>query len=312
MAVNANWRFDPFSNTFITISITDEQQTVALDPVLAVPTIRLQEAPDIPSTGDVLTVVENITGGATWTEVSSSTSPSSGEYRVDRTFDTGVVEFNVADNGKTFLIDYEGKGTIISENNVEELVESFDPLDMTGDVNIAGDLDVTGNFTTSTSGGTAPVGSILAWATPTPPTGWLECDGSAVSRVTYANLFNLFNADDISRYGEGDGSTTFNLPDYRGYFLRHQDGGVAVDPDAGSRLASSSDSGAPTGDVVGTKQADEFDSHTHLVGFVANTTAGSAGIAGSNSAPNITQATQATGGNETRPSNIYVKYIIKF
>ena len=44
------------------------------------------------------------------------------------------------------------------------------------------------------------------------PTGWLQCDGSAVSRTTYANLFAALD----TIWGNGDGSSTFNLPDYRG------------------------------------------------------------------------------------------------
>ena len=46
----------------------------------------------------------------------------------------------------------------------------------------------------------------------TPPTGWLICDGSAVSRTTYATLFAAIG----TKWGTGDGSTTFNLPDFRG------------------------------------------------------------------------------------------------
>lgn len=58
-----------------------------------------------------------------------------------------------------------------------------------------------------------PAGSVMAWAdnsvgTPTAPTGWLLCDGSAVSRTTYALLFSAIGED----YGPGDGATTFNLP----------------------------------------------------------------------------------------------------
>jgi len=44
------------------------------------------------------------------------------------------------------------------------------------------------------------------------PSGWLPCDGSAVSRTTYATLFTAIS----TTWGVGDGSTTFNLPDYRG------------------------------------------------------------------------------------------------
>lgn len=56
-----------------------------------------------------------------------------------------------------------------------------------------------------------PVGSIIQYAGTSAPTGWLLCDGSAVSRVTYPNLFSVTG----TTYGAGNGSTTFNLPDLR-------------------------------------------------------------------------------------------------
>ena len=55
-------------------------------------------------------------------------------------------------------------------------------------------------------------GFIQMYAGSTAPIGWLMCDGSAVSRTTYADLFDVIGTD----YGSGDGSTTFNLPDLRG------------------------------------------------------------------------------------------------
>ena len=57
-----------------------------------------------------------------------------------------------------------------------------------------------------------PVGSISLFAGKTAPTGWLICDGSAVSRTTYANLFSVLG----TTYGKGDGSTTFNIPNLKG------------------------------------------------------------------------------------------------
>lgn len=56
-----------------------------------------------------------------------------------------------------------------------------------------------------------PAGTILAYAGTTAPEGFLLCDGSAVSRITYAKLFEVIGKS----FGEGDGSTTFNLPDYK-------------------------------------------------------------------------------------------------
>lgn len=58
----------------------------------------------------------------------------------------------------------------------------------------------------------APTGVIQGYAGSAAPTGWLLCDGSAVSRASYADLFTLIG----TTYGAGDGSTTFNLPDLKG------------------------------------------------------------------------------------------------
>ena len=62
------------------------------------------------------------------------------------------------------------------------------------------------------TGFVAPVGSLIMFISTTAPQGWLTCDGSAVSRTTYAELYALIG----DSYGNGDGSTTFNLPDMRG------------------------------------------------------------------------------------------------
>lgn len=65
---------------------------------------------------------------------------------------------------------------------------------------------------TAPSSASMPTGSITMWSTATAPTDWLLCDGSAVSRTTYATLFGVIS----TTYGTGDGSTTFNLPNLKG------------------------------------------------------------------------------------------------
>jgi microcystin-dependent protein len=64
----------------------------------------------------------------------------------------------------------------------------------------------------TTSSGLLPPGTILDYAAVSPPSGFLACDGSAVSRITYAALFATIS----TAWGAGDGSTTFNVPDLRG------------------------------------------------------------------------------------------------
>lgn len=131
-----------------------------------------------------------------------------------------------------------------------------------------------------------------------PPTGSLLCDGSAVSRTTYARLFAAIG----TAHGEGDGSTTFNLPDIEGRFIRGRDNGAGRDPDAAGRSAAAT--GGNSGDAVGSVQDDELKAHTHTTPTddgVSNSAAGA-----SNRAANSNGVTGSTGGNETRPKNIYL------
>ncbi|SMF93894.1 Phage Tail Collar Domain [Methylomagnum ishizawai] len=82
------------------------------------------------------------------------------------------------------------------------------------------------------------VGKIDLFAMGTPPLGWLECDGTAISRTTYARLFARVG----TTFGEGDGSTTFGVPDLRGEFVRGWDHGRGVDT---GRAFGSSQLGSP-------------------------------------------------------------------
>lgn len=90
-----------------------------------------------------------------------------------------------------------------------------------------------------------PIGQIIYAATSSTPTGYLKCNGAAISRTTYANLFAAIG----TTFGVGDGSTTFTLPDLRGEFLRAWADGRSVD----------------TGRALGSFQDQAYLSHTHGV-----------------------------------------------
>ena len=64
--------------------------------------------------------------------------------------------------------------------------------------------------------GILPAGMVMGWATATAPIGWLICNGAQVSRTTYAELFATIG----TTYGNGDGATTFNLPNLAGKVMR--------------------------------------------------------------------------------------------
>lgn len=147
----------------------------------------------------------------------------------------------------------------------------------------------------------------------TPELGWLECDGSAISRTTYSALFSAIG----TTYGTGDGSTTFNIPDMRGYFPRGWSHGSSIDP----------------GRAFGSTQTDAFKSHTHTasvtdpghehgISEVASTGAGNFGSIGSvsprsgtitsdSATTGITVSNASTGSTETRPVNLAIMFVIK-
>ena len=166
-----------------------------------------------------------------------------------------------------------------------------------------------------------PAGAIIAFGGTNVPNGYLLCDGSAVSRTTYAALFAAIG----TAWGAGDGSTTFHLPDMRGVFLRGVDNGRGQDPDTASRTASKA--GGNTGGAVGSFQSDAFASHNHQppgapgTGFLTwwnpggcanGADAALAAIQAGGITCGLSWATAAAGGSESRPKNVYVNYIIKY
>lgn len=140
------------------------------------------------------------------------------------------------------------------------------------------------------------IGKIETIASTTVPSGHLECDGSAISRTTYVDLFNNIGTS----WGVGDGSTTFNIPDLRGEFIRGWDNGKGTD--SGRAFASG--------------QLDELKSHNHttiITRMDDSVYSGVQGIVdGDNTNGTGTYTSSNSGGNETRPRNFALMYIIKY
>ncbi|MBK6608736.1 MAG: tail fiber protein [Leptospiraceae bacterium] len=159
------------------------------------------------------------------------------------------------------------------------------------------------------SSGSIPSGMVLPFTGLVAPTGFLLCHGQEVNRTVYANLFAILGTS----HGQGDNLSTFNLPDYRGVFLRGIDLGKGTDPEASSRQASAT--GGNTGDNIGSKQEDALQTFTirsllpqaygNQVNFVL---APGFGLSTTFYAPENARVSPF----ETRPKNISVNYVIKF
>ncbi len=198
------------------------------------------------------------------------------------------------------------------------------------DTNIsAGSIKIT-NLNSEVTAKFIPTGSFFYWvgSTNSVPSGFLYCNGAAVSRNTYAALFAVIGTS----FGQGNNSTTFNLPDTRGYFVRGTNDASGNDPNASSRTAANT--GGATGDNTGSVQTSTFTAHTHdltdpghhhvedaTIAGGATTSIASTANRNTTSATNMSINTEnattgitmaSTGGSETRPININMAGIIKY
>jgi microcystin-dependent protein len=137
----------------------------------------------------------------------------------------------------------------------------------------------------------------MAFAMNAAPVGWLAANGAAVSRTTYATLFAAIS----TTHGVGDGSTTFNLPDLRGIFVRG----------SGDQTIS----GTLYSKAFALKETDNIKEHQHNFTDAIWEAPGGQPIFGPNSGRRETSTRTTTGGptgTETRPANIALLYCIKF
>jgi microcystin-dependent protein len=180
--------------------------------------------------------------------------------------------------------------------------------------------DGSGNLSFAALPQAVPTGSVHLMATTTVPSGYLKCNGAAISRTTYSDLFAIIG----TTHGEGDGSSTFNVPDLRGEFVRGWDDSRGVD----------------SGRSFGSSQTDQNKSHNHTAtstvtdpghfhtteNFVVrsnfqeprNLGVGTDGNANSTGNTNskttgITVSTTIAndGATDARPRNIAMMYVIK-
>lgn len=152
-----------------------------------------------------------------------------------------------------------------------------------------------------------PVGVLLAYAGSIAPTGWVLCDGSAISRTTYVELFSIIG----ETFGVGDGLTTFNLPDLKGRTIFGKDnmGGSAANrvTNAGSGIDATT-LGASGGNEFMQRHAHPQAATTKLAGV--STPGYDAGLG--NASSGGTTQNQGLGDSENMPPAIILNYIIKY
>lgn len=292
------------------------------------------------TSGPALLVTQ--TGAGAAIRVQDSADPDSSPFVVDTTGQVGIGTATPANAidvaGGAIQISTSGgtARTVMSADSTDSIFAVSDDRNFTVKTNAATRLTINStdatstvpvvlpsNPTTSLQAATkgyvdlgSPAGIIAPFAGTSAPSGWLACDGSAVSQTTYATLYAAIGAT-WNTGGEGAGN--FRLPDLRGMFLR----GTGTN-------ATGSSSGA-AGPSVGAYAADTYLNHSHAITdpghthtyTVVNASSQATGGSGSayfNSATTtstvsnttgISVNTSTTGGTETKPKNYGVLYIIK-
>ena len=161
-----------------------------------------------------------------------------------------------------------------------------------------------------------PAGSIFTFASTTVPSGYLECNGAAVSRSTYATLFAAIS----TTFGVGDGSATFNLPDLRGQFVRGWANNATGTGDDGRSFGSSQ---ADQNKTHGHTASVTDPGHRHVTkghgtqddggsNLTGSTSGGTSSTSMNNANTGISVSVASDGGAEVRVKNIALMYVIKF
>lgn len=170
-----------------------------------------------------------------------------------------------------------------------------------------------------------PVGTVVAFAgkisscSSDPPLdyttnieelGWMLCDGKSLEVSQYFDLFAVLG------YLYGGNNDKFNIPDYRGIFLRGVDRGANNDPGILDRTDPADPQKKEKNQGVGSRQEDALQTHQHEYPDLSQTTGGTGNKAAMlvDGVPTLTSYPKEPPGtsDETRPKNVYVDYIIKY
>jgi hypothetical protein len=181
--------------------------------------------------------------------------------------------------------------------------ESFEGIDNVKYVTPAGLKNYTDN-----NPGILP-GTIIYYANNTPPSGYLKANGAAISRSTYSNLFDVIG----TTFGVGDGTTTFNLPDHRGEFVRGWSDD-RVDLDSGRVFGSLQEDALKkiTGTLWGYTGFDGVYADGAFRFVYSRSSGGQSGISFKHGTLTFDSSRVVPESDETRPHNIALLACIKY
>ncbi|MBN1497637.1 MAG: hypothetical protein JXA07_12750 [Spirochaetes bacterium] len=194
-----SWRFNPFSEVMNSVLVEEEEHTIEYHADWNGYGIQLNEGPQLDNPSTVV-IVEDVTGGATFTEVPRTQAPAAGQYRVDYAaatyYGTGRIQFNAADVGKKIRVTYYGTGWTVKSNYRQSQLTVPTNMEVEEDATIHGDLTLDGENTGKGNlsvAGDAAIGGALA------------ATGGITGDVTGDVTGNADTADGLNETGSGAG-----------------------------------------------------------------------------------------------------------
>ena len=153
-------------------------------------------------------------GTTTTLTITNGNSEDSATEVMNITDSSNTTLAKVAADGDLTCVDVTASGNAAVTGTLSAAATTASSLTVNGATQVNGDLTVTGTATIAGGISALPPGAVVPYAGGSAPTGFLVCDGTAVSRSTYSTLFGIIN----EAFGAGDGSTTFNLPNLEDRF----------------------------------------------------------------------------------------------
>ena len=251
-----------------------------------------------------------------------------------------AVILRVAGNAGVTIPSSENRMVITDGTSVYPVVPSNFPSNITvkGNVSVSGNMNIASNTsiggTVTITGanvqaanakvcasafygdgtnltGAMPTGAIIPYAVTAAPTGFVLCNGAALSRSTYSTLFAVVS----SLYGDGDGSSTFNVPDLRGRFIGGWDAGTSVLTSVTVSMILGSSIANTGGTQAVSLTTAQMPAHAHEYRRYNPDATGGANGGGSTGGLDTTSVTTgstgSTGAHSNIPPTIILNYIIK-